>query len=234
MSSTHTASSPEQPFHASVGLTAVLLALLGALSCGGNRDASGGAGEIQCIRIDVPNLVLGADGECVVSGHELAQRFLPDLRFTPGLCYSTGSVPVQVFAGEGSAVDLEITAFSGIDSNDVAAAALAPFPAPLFDTDGVSHVYIAFTAASVIEVRTPGGDQVGMLVTRDAGWAEIKPPRTLPSFVSERLSITGTSGDLFTGVVGEVLASGDEFSGIPARGSLCAPALGVKLSRLGA
>ena len=224
---------PGNPLHASVGLGAILLALLGALSCGGNRDASGGAGEIECVRVDASNLVLSDDAECVVSSHELAQRFLPDLSFTPGLCYSTGSVPVQVLAGDGGTVDLEITAFSGIDTNDVAGAALAPFPVPLVDANGVSHVYIAFTAASVIEVRTPGGEQLGALVTRDAGWAEIEPPRTLPSFVSERLSVTGTSGDLFTGVVGEVLASGDEFGGIPARGSLCGPSLGAKLARLG-
>lgn len=216
-----------------VPLVALLLALLLAPACGGSHDAAGVSGDVECARVDAANLALSVDGACTVASHELAHRFLPDLTFTPGLCYSTGSVPVQVVGGNGTAVDLEVTAFSGIDTNDVAGAALAPFPVPLVDAKGGSHVYIAFTAASVIEVRTPGGDQVGALVTRDAGWAEIKPPQTLPSFVSERLSIAGTSGDLFAGVVGEVLASGDEFGGLPAHGSLCGPGLVTRLTRLG-
>jgi len=211
---------------------ALLLVLAGALGCG-NGDPSGSAGAMQCVRVDVPNLALTTDAACVVASSALAERFLPDLSFTPGLCYTTGSVPIQIVAGDGATVDLRITAFSGIDGNAVAGAALAPFPVPLVDPDGVAHVYIAFTAASVIEVSSLDGEALGALVTRDAGWAELEPPLTLPRFVSERLSITGSSGDLLAGVVGEVIASGDEFSGLPAHGSLCAPGLEERFKRLG-
>ena len=212
-------------------VAATLLALLGLLSCG-NRDTPVEAGEVQCVRVDVADLALGSDPACVVASSELARRFLPDLGFTPGLCYATGAVPIEIVAGDGATVELRITAFSGIDGNQVAGAALAPFPVPLIDASGVAHVYIAFTAASVIEVSTPSGATLGALVTRDAGWAELAPPQTLPRFVSERLSITGTSGDLLVGVVGEVIASGDEFSGLPAHGSLCAPGLAQRFARL--
>jgi len=212
----------------------VALAPLAAGSaCGDSADPSGGAGEVQCVRIDVANLALAPDDACTVASSELARRFLPDLTFTPGLCYTTGAVPVRTLAADGGTTDLVITAYSGINGNPVAGAALAPFPVPLVGPDGVAHTYIAFTAASVIDVASPDGTARGALVTRDAGWAEIEPPLTLPSFVSERLSITGSSGELFAGVVGEVLASGDEFAGIPARGSLCAPGLAGRLARLG-
>jgi len=210
-----------------------LVAMLGALSCSDtDGGAAAGSGDVQCVRVEVASLALSPDDACVVAGHELAQRFLPDLSFTPGLCYTTGAVPVRTVAPDGATTDLVITAYSGIDGNPVAGAALAPFPVPLVDPDGVAHVYIAFTAASVIEVAALDGAVLGQLVTRDAGWAEIAPPSTLPSFVSERLSITGSSGDLLSGVVGEVLASGDEFGGLPASGSLCAPGLAERLGRL--
>jgi hypothetical protein len=210
-----------------------LLALLATAACGDSTTA-GGTAAVQCVRVDAADLALSPDDACVVAGHELARRFLPDLSFTPGLCFTTGQVPVRTVAPDGATADLLITAYSGIDGNAVAGAALAPFPVPLVDPDGVAHVYIAFTAASVIEVATPDGAPRGALVTRDAGWAELEPPRTLPSFVSERLTITGASGELLAGVVGEVLASGDEFGGLPAHGSLCAPGLAARLARLGA
>lgn len=208
-----------------------LIALLAPLSCG-DGDAAAGTDAVQCVRVDAANLALSPDDGCAVAGHELARRLLPDLSFTPGLCYTTGAVPVRTVAADGATTDLVITAYSGINGNPVAGAALAPFPVPLVDPDGEAHVYIAFTAASVIEVASPDGTPRGALVTRDAGWAEIEPPLTLPSFVSERLSITGSSGELLSGVVGEVLASGDEFGGLPAQGSLCAPGLAGRLGRL--
>jgi hypothetical protein len=211
-------------------LAASLLAVLGTLSCG-NRDAPV-ADDVQCVRVDVANLALSTDAACVVATNELAQRLLPDLSFTPGLCYTTGPVPTQIVTAGGATVELRIDAFSGIDGNPVAGAALAPFPVPLIDANGVAHTYLAFTAASVIAVSKPDGELLGELVTRDAGWAELAPPQTVPTFVSERLSITGSSGDLLRGVVGEVIASGDEFSGLPAHGSLCAPGLERKLAQL--
>lgn len=213
---------------------ALLLGLALASACGDRAVAGVDPAEVQCVRVDVANLALSPDDACTVASSPLARRFLPDLSFTPGLCYTTGAVPVRTVAADGATTDLVITAYSGINGNPVAGAALAPFPVPLIDPDGVAHTYIAFTAASVIEVASPDGSARGALVTRDAGWAEIEPPLTLPSFVSERLSITGSSGDLFAGVVGEVLASGDEFGGLPARGSLCAPELADRLARLAA
>lgn len=234
------ATSPHLPRTPRPGRVQRLLAVLGivpalaaATSCGDAAGASGGTADVQCVRVEVANLALSPDAACTVASSELARRFLPDLTFTPGLCYTTGAVPVRTVAADGGTTDLVITAYSGIDGNPVAGAALAPFPVPLVGPDGVAHTYIAFTAASVIEVASPDGAPRGALVTRDAGWAEIEPPLTLPSFVSERLSITGSSGELFAGVVGEVLASGDEFAGLPARGSLCAPDLAGRLARLG-
>src|SRR5262245_14362732 len=92
-----------------------LLLLVAATACGGGHDASEAAGEVECARVDAPRLALAIDRDCVVASHELAHRFLPDLTFTPGLCYSTGSVPVQIVGADGRAIDLEVTAFSGID-----------------------------------------------------------------------------------------------------------------------
>lgn len=212
----------------------LMLALTLAAACGDRASAGVDPADVECVRVEVANLALSADDACNVASSPLTRRFLPDLSFTPGLCYTTGAVPVRTVAADGATTELMITAYSGIDGNPVAGAALAPFPVPLIDPDGVAHTYIAFTAASVIEVASPDGTVRGALVTRDAGWAEIEPPLTLPSFVSERLSITGSSGALFDGVVGEVLASGDEFGGLPARGSLCAPELADRLARLGA
>jgi hypothetical protein len=211
--------------------TLSLLALLGVASCG-NRDGSAPDEPLQCVRVDVANLALSADAACTVASRPLSERFLPDLGFTPGLCYTTSSVPIQVVASDGATTELRITAYSGIDANTVASAALAPFPVPLTDAQGVSHAYLAFTAASVIEVTALDGASLGALVTRDAGWAELAPPSTIPAFVSERLSITGSSGDLLAGVVGEVIATGDEFKGLPAHGSLCAPGIEQRFARL--
>jgi hypothetical protein len=217
-----------------VAAVAAALALLAGASACGDADRAAPPADVQCVRVEVANLALTPDDACVVAHDPLAARLLPDLSFTPGLCFTTGEVPVSLVAADGATTDLRITAYSGIDGNPVAGASLAPFPVPLVDPSGVAHVYIAFTAASVIEVRQPDGAALGALVTRDAGWAELEPPRTLPSFVSERLSITGSSGDVLAGVVGEVLASGDEFSGLPARGSLCAPGFADRLRRLDA
>jgi hypothetical protein len=82
-----------------------------------------------------------------------------------------------------------------------------------------------FSAATVAELTTRAGVPVGELVMRDTGWAEIDPTTTLPGFVSERLVITGGRGGVLEVVAGELLLTGDEFSGVPASGSLCAPGL---------
>ena len=199
---------------------ALALALVAALPACGNRSASA-TGEVECVRIDVADLALTEDPACTVATDPVAVRFLPDLSFTPGLCYQTGVVPIVLTAADGRAFELRIQAFSGIDNNPVAGAALAPIPAP---------PYIVFTAASAIRVQSDSGDAVGQLVMRDTGWAEIGAGSTLPKFVSERLVVVGTSGDLLKGAVGEVIATGDEFTGIPARGSLCAPGLVDRLA----
>jgi hypothetical protein len=200
------------------GLVAVLLLVLVA-GCG-DRSASA-ARAVECLRIDVADLALQEDPDCTVANDPIAGRFLPDLSFTPGLCYRTALVPITLTAADARVFDLRIQAFSGIDSNPVADAALAPLPAP---------PNIIFTAASLIRVANESGDDVGQLVMRDTGWAEIGAGSTLPRFVSERLVVVGTAGELLQGAVGEVLATGDEFTGIPARGSLCAPGLAERLA----
>jgi hypothetical protein len=220
------------PSTAAAGRAVALGVLALIASACGDSDRAGPPADVQCVRVDVADLALTPDDACVVASDPLAARLLPDLAFTPGLCFTTGAVPVRLVASDGTTTALRITAYSGIDGNPVAGAALAPFPVPLVDPSGVAHVYIAFTAASVIQVTSLDGTALGALVTRDAGWAELEPPRTLPSFVSERLSVTGSSGELLAGVVGEVLASGDEFGGLPARGSLCASGLEERLRRL--
>jgi hypothetical protein len=196
------------------------VALLAVLPACGNRSASA-TGEVECLRIDVADLSLTEDPACTVASDAVAVRFLPDLSFTPGLCYQTAVVPITLTAADGRAFGLRIQAFSGIDNNPVSGASLAPLPVP---------PYIAFTAASAIRVQDDAGDAVGELVMRDTGWAEIGTGSTLPKFVSERLVVVGTSGELLKGAVGEVIATGDEFTGIPARGSLCAPGLVGRLA----
>lgn len=196
------------------------VALLAATSACGNRSASA-TGEVECLRIDVADLALTEDPACTVASDAVAVRFLPDLSFTPGLCYQTAVVPITLTAADGRVFGLRIQAFSGIDGNPVSGAALAPLPVP---------PYIAFTAASAIRVQSDAGDALGTLVMRDTGWAEIGAGSTLPKFVSERLVVVGTSGELLKGAVGEVIATGDEFAGIPARGSLCAPGLVDRLA----
>ncbi|MBY0278300.1 hypothetical protein K2Z84_23475 [Candidatus Binatia bacterium] len=196
-----------------------LLVMLAALPACGNRSASA-TGDIECVRIDVVDLALTEDPACTVASDAVASRYLPDLSFTPGLCYQTAVVPITLTAADGRSFGLRIQAFSGIDNNPVSGAALAPLPAP---------PNIVFTAASVIRVQTGAGEAVGQLVMRDTGWAEIGAGSTLPRFVSERLVVVGTSGELLRGAVGEVIATGDEFTGIPARGSLCAAGLVERL-----
>jgi hypothetical protein len=198
----------------------VALLLLGLVAGCGDRSAAASR-TVECLRIDVADLALAEDPECTVASDPTAARFLPDLSFTPGLCYRTAFVPITLTAADGRIFDLRIAAFSGIDSNPVAGAALAPLPAP---------PNIIFTAASLIRVANESGDDLGQLVMRDTGWAEIGTGSTLPRFVSERLVVVGTAGELLQGAVGEVLATGDEFSGIPAHGSLCAPGLGERLA----
>ena len=201
-----------------VRLVAVL-ALGGVAACG-DRSASA-TGEIECVRIDVADLALSEDPACTVASEPVTLRFLPDLSFTPGLCYQTGFVPLALTAADGRTFELRIAAFSGIVGNPIAGAAIAPLPAP---------PYIAFTAASAIRVESASGEAVGQIAARDTGWAEIGSASTLPKFVSERLAFVGTSGELLKGAVGEVIAAGDEFVGIPAHGSLCAPGLLARLA----
>lgn len=198
---------------------AACLLLAGAAACG-DRSASA-TRDVECVRIDVADLSLAEDPACTVASDPVAVRFLPDLSFTPGLCYRTAVVPITLTAADGRAFALRIQAFSGIDGNPVAGAALAPLPAP---------PYIVFTAASAIRVESDAGDALGQIIARDTGWAEIGAGSTLPRFVSERLSFVGTSGELLRGAVGEVIATGDEFTGIPAHGSLCAPGLVERLA----
>lgn len=195
------------------------LVLAGAAACGNRASATG---AMECVRIDVADLALSEDPACTVASDPVALRFLPDLSFTPGLCYQTGFVPITLTAADGRVFGLRIAAFSGIVGNPVAGASLAPLPAP---------PYIAFTAASAIRVESESGEALGQIVARDTGWAEIGAGSTLPRFVSERLAFVGTAGDLLQGAVGEVLATGDEFVGIPAHGSLCAPGLVDRLVR---
>lgn len=199
---------------------ALAVALLASVPACGNRSASA-TGEVECVRIDVADLALTEDPACTVASDPVAVRFLPDLSFTPGLCYRTAVVPIVLTAADGRVFELRIQAFSGIDGNPVSGAALAPLPAP---------PYIVFTAASAIRVESAAGEAVGQIVARDTGWAEIGAGSTLPKFVSERLSFVGTSGELLRGAVGEVIATGDEFSGIPARGSLCAAGIVDRLA----
>lgn len=196
------------------GRLALLLVLGGVAACG-DRSASA-TGEVECVRIDVADLALSEDPACTVASEPVTLRFLPDLSFTPGLCYQTGFVPLTLTAADGRTFGLRIAAFSGIVGNPVAGAAIAPLPAP---------PYIAFTAASAIRVEGESGEALGQIAARDTGWAEIGAGSTLPKFVSERLAFVGTSGELLKGAVGEVIATGDEFVGIPAHGSLCAQGL---------
>jgi hypothetical protein len=177
---------------------------------------------MQCARVRVERIALARDPECTVASHPLSESRLPDLAFTPGLCFTTGPVGAEVIDASGRSLEVRITAFSGINSNPVAGAGLAPFPSPLLDASGMPRTLIPVTAASFIDVRDASGERIiGELVTRDAGWAELDPATALPSFVSERLVVVAGSSAL-SDVVGEVLASGDEFAaGAPAAGSLC-------------
>lgn len=212
---------------------ALLLAAAGLSAACGDGGRAGGAAvpaAVECLRIEAAPFRLSADPSCAVAGDDFARRLLPDLGFTPGACFRTGATALRAVAADGAALDLSFEAFSGIDTNAVAGTGLAPLPVPLVDPAGEPHAYIAFTAASVIAVASPAGQAIGRLVMRDAGWAELRPPASLPVFVSERLTVTGGDGAL-AGAVGEVIATGDEFAGIPARGSLCGPGLFAALER---
>jgi len=224
-----------------VGAALGTIALAVAAACGD----SGGAPvsrATECVRVEVADLSLSSDPACGVATDPLARRLLPDLEFTPGLCFETATVPLRVVALDGSSgagaagdsIELLMRAQSGIVSNPVAGAGLAPFPGPIVDGQGAAHAAISFTAASAIAVSTADGRPVGTLVARDTGWAEVKPPSTLPSYVSERLVIVGGEGEALRDAVGEVFATGDEFAGIPARGSLCGPGLFGRLGRAAA
>jgi len=201
---------------------AALLTAALASACGDATPPSAVQDEPQCARVVVERIALRADPACSAASHPLARSHLPDLTLTPGLCYTTGSVRAELVDSTGRSLAVRITAYSGINGNPVAGASLAPFPAPLLDASGATRALLSVTAASVIEVRDESGArEIGALLTRDAGWAELDPATALPSFVTERLVVTGGSGAL-AGVVGEVLASGDEFvAGAPATGSLC-------------
>lgn len=207
----------------------VLLGLaLTAVSCG---DGSSTPVQTRCAKVMVPHLALSTDPDCTVASHALTAEALPDLQFLSPFCFTTGFVPAQLTSSDGRSLAIQIAAFSGIVTNTVAGVGLQSPPSPLFDAQGRSHSYTAFLAASVVEVRSASGKPLGQLVTRDAGWAELDPATTLPSYVAERLVIAGGSGDGLAGTVGDVILNGDEFTGAAADGSICGSEVFDKLSR---
>lgn len=196
-----------------------------ALACG---DAGGGSApseEIVCRAVEVARFRLRPDPSCVIAGRDETRRHLPDLDFSPGLCFAGDTARAVVEIPGGPAIELSISVHSGIAANAVARAALAPLPAPLVDGTGARRSLISFAAASVIDVASPDdGTPLGTLVTRDTGWAELGDG-PLPAFASERLVVVaGGEAGAFSALRGEVFGSGDEFgAGASARGSLCGP-----------
>jgi hypothetical protein len=173
------------------------------------------------------------DAGCTIATHPLATAVLPDLGFAAPLCFVTtftGTLRIDGRATDG----FEVVAYSGVATNRVVGAALAPLPSPLRDADGVTRPLIPFAAATIIEVRTSGkGKVVGQLVSRDTGWGELDLTTGLPSFASERLVVTQGTGRLFDRVHGEIVFSGDQFgAGGLATGSLCGPRLKRRVEKL--
>jgi hypothetical protein len=191
---------------------------------------------IECVTVaSVPSApsTLIPDPACTIATHPLATTILPDLGFAAPLCYVTTFTDRLLIDGRSTA-GYDVVAYSGVATNRVAAAALAPFPSPLRDGDGVTRPLIPFAAATIIEVRTQTKHNVvGQLVSRATGWGELDLTTALPSFASERLVVTHGTGRLFDGVRGEIIFSGDQFgAGGLAAGSLCGPQLKRRIEKV--
>ncbi len=201
----------------------LFLALYGCGSDDGARAVVAPA-AVECASVELANVRLVSDSACTVATHALTATKLADLQFTPSenLCFVVGPAEIRFTSADGETVVGQATAYSGIVSNPVAAAGIQSFDQPC-DTEGP---VLAFTAATVAELsRSSGGAPVGQLVMRDTGWAELNPATAFPAFVSERLVVVAGAGGVLADAVGELYLTGDEFSGAPAFGSICAPGL---------
>lgn len=191
----------------------------------------------DCVRVEIPEFRVVPDLECRFATHPAARQHLADLAAdaaTPapnGPCYTIGPTAVRFTDGAGRTTEAVATTVSA-ETVGVAGARVAPLPIPLFDAAGSVRILTPFSAATVMDVTSSSGRQLGQLVLRDAGWAEIDPVRNFPSFLTDRLMVTHAAGKLLRDVTGEIIVNGDAFvAGAPAVGTLCGGQLSGRLQR---
>ncbi len=218
---------------------AVFAALAVVIGCGDDDGGgeSAAAGEIACLRLEIPTIVSAPDPDCVMFDNPLAAEYLPDLSApeAPGSCGVLQPADGVLSNDSGLSLNVVYRSEFAVDSpNLFGTPGIAPLPVPLFDGDGAPGIYVPFTAADVTEIwEASSGEMLGELVVRNAGWLQVDPEIGAPFFLTERQAITRGTGRLLQGVVGQVTIDGDAFvTGASVTASICGAGLGDRFAEV--